>query len=401
MTIAILTRYGSFNENSSQFDLTTIGVRTMTNDNIRHEATAAIARDPSEPLTFEQVTLQSPRADEVLIKIVASGICHTDLVCLYQELPVPLPMVLGHEGAGIVVEAGSAVKDLSPGDHVVLSFNSCGECPSCEHELPSYCYDFMENNFSGCRGDGTGTMEQNGEAVNANFFGQSSFATMAIANVRNTVKVRKDLPLEMLAPLGCGVQTGAGTVLNSLSVTVANSMAIFGGGAVGLSALMAAKLVGADPIVVVEPLADRRALALELGADHVIDPFAVENVVEEIKKLVGGVDFSLEMTGIPAVASQCVAALKPLGTCALVGAAPADAEVSINIMEMLATGRKIVGIVEGDAEPRTFIPQLIEYYDEGRFPFDRLIDFFPFEALNEAVEAQGNGQSIKPVVRMG
>ena len=373
----------------------------MTSNDIRHEATAAIARGSSDPLTFEQVSLQSPKEDEVLVKIVATGVCHTDLVCLHQGLPVPLPIVLGHEGAGIVVEVGSAVLDLSPGDHVVLSFNSCGECPSCESELPSYCYSFMENNFSGCRGDGSGTMEQNGEPVNANFFGQSSFATMAIANVRNTVKVRKDLPLEILAPLGCGIQTGAGTVLNSLPVTEEDSLAIFGGGAVGLSALLAAKLIGAGPIVLIEPLADRRALALEFGADHVIDPFAVENVVEEIKQLVGGVDFSLEMTGVPEVVRQCVDSLKPLGTCALVGAAPVGAEVSINLMEMLIPGRKIVGIVEGDSEPRKFIPQLIQYYVEGRFPFDRLIDFFPFDKLNEAVAAQESGQSIKPVVRMG
>jgi aryl-alcohol dehydrogenase len=371
----------------------------MIND-IKHEVTAAIARGSADPFTFEKVSLQSPREDEVLIKIVASGICHTDLVCLHQELPVPLPIVLGHEGAGIVVEIGSAVQDLSPGDHVVLSFNSCGDCPSCARELPAYCYNFMQNNFSGCRGDGSGTMLQDGEAVNANFFGQSSFATMAIANVRNTVKVRKDLPLETLAPLGCGIQTGAGTVLNSLPVAEGNSVAIFGGGAVGLSALMAAKIVGAAPIVVVEPNMSRRALAVELGADHVIDPFCVDDVVKEIQKLVGGVDFSLEMTGIPHVVRQCVDILNPLGTCALVGAAPIGAEVSLNIMELLIPGRKIVGIVEGSAEPRTFIPQLIEYYAEGRFPFDRLIEFFSFEELNDAVKAQESGKCIKPVVRM-
>ncbi|MCL4104109.1 UNVERIFIED_CONTAM: hypothetical protein GTU68_034971 [Idotea baltica] len=372
----------------------------MTNDDRRHEATAAIVRGRSDPLTFEQVSLQSPREDEVLIKIVASGVCHTDLVCMQQGLPVPFPIVLGHEGAGIVVETGSMVQGLSPGDHVVLSFNSCGECPSCERELPSYCHSFMANNFSGARGDGSGTMEQDGEAVNANFFGQSSFATMAIANVRNTVKVEKDLPLEKLAPLGCGIQTGAGTVLNSLPIKEGNSVAIFGGGAVGLSALMAAKLVGAAPIVLIEPRPDRRALALELGADHVIDPFDGNDVVESVQKLVGGVDFSLEMTGIPEVVRQCVDVLLPLGTCGLVGAAPVEAEVSLNIMEILIPGRKIVGLVEGNSEPREFIPQLIQYYREGRFPFDRLIDFFPFEALNEAVQAQESGQSIKPVVRM-
>ena len=373
----------------------------MTDDNERHVAKAAIARGPSEPLTFEQVSVQAPRNNEVLVKVVACGVCHTDLVCMQQGLPVPMPIVLGHEGAGIVIEAGSEVEDLSPGDHVLLSFNSCGECPSCEQELPSYCYSFMENNFSGVRSDGTATMEQNGEPMNANFFGQSSFATMAITNARNTIKVSKELPLETLAPLGCGIQTGAGVVLNSLDVNETSSVAIFGGGAVGLSALMAAKLVGAAPIVVIEPLAERRALAQELGADHVIDPFAVDDVVEEIQKTVMGVDFSLEMTGIPEVARQCVDVLKPLGTCALVGAAPLEAEVSLNIMGLLIPGRKIVGIVEGDAEPRTFIPQLIQYFEEGRFPFDRLIDFYPFEDLNEAVAATKSGQSIKPVVRMG
>lgn len=372
----------------------------MNTDPIHNEAKAALAREPGAPLSFEQVNLQSPREDEVLVKIAASGICHTDLVCLHQDLPVPLPIVLGHEGAGTVVEVGSAVQNLAPGDHVVVSFNSCGECPSCEHSLPSYCHSFNENNLSGCRGDGSATMAQDGEQIHGNFFGQSSFATMALTNVRNTVKVRKDIPLETLAPLGCGIQTGAGTVFNSLSVTASDSVAIFGAGAVGLSALMAAKLVGAVPIVVVEPLESRRALALELGADHVIDPFGVDNVVETIADTVGGVDFSLEMTGVPEVVRQCIDVLKPRGTCALVGAAPIGAEVALNIMEVLMPGRKIVGVVEGSSNPRTFIPQLIEYYDEGRFPFDRLIDFFPFEDINVAMDAQKSGKSIKPVVRM-
>jgi len=378
----------------------------MTNSEFTtHEVTAAVAREPSEALVFEIVSVQSPRKNEVLIKIVASGVCHTDLVCMGQDLPVPFPIVLGHEGAGVVVEIGSQVQDLAPGDHVVLSFNSCGGCPSCDTDLPAYCYNFMANNFSGTRGDGSGTMRQSAGApdtdqINANFFGQSSFATMAIANVRNTVKVSADLPLEKLAPLGCGIQTGAGTVLNSLAVSEGESVAIFGGGAVGLSAVMAARIVGASPIIVIEPLADRRALALELGAHHVIDPFSVEDVVEEIGKIAVAVDFSLEMTGIAQVARQCVDVLKPLGTCALVGAAPMDAEVAINIMEMLIPGRKIVGIVEGSSEPQSFIPQLIEYYNQGLFPFDRLIDFFPFNELNEAIDAASSGKSVKPVVRM-
>lgn len=373
----------------------------MTTTIERHEATAAIVRASSERFTFEPVTIHSPRSDEVLVKIVACGVCHTDLVCMEQALPVPMPIVLGHEGAGVVVETGRDVQDLAPGDHVLLSFNSCGDCPSCEQELPSYCYNFMANNFSGARGDGSATMEQDGEVMHANFFGQSSFATMAITNVRNTIKISRELPLETLAPLGCGIQTGAGVVMNSLPVTEKSSLAIFGGGAVGLSALMAAKIIGAGPIVVIEPLAERRKLAQELGADHVIDPFAVADVVEEIQNTVVGVDFSLEMTGIPQVVKQCVEVLKPLGTCALVGAAPVEAEVSLNIMGLLIPGRKIVGIVEGDAESRSFIPQLIQYYEQGCFPFDRLIDFFEFAELNEAVAAARSGQSIKPVVRMG
>ncbi len=372
----------------------------MTSLNTNYDAVAAVARSASETLTFEKVKLQALRETEVLVKIVAAGICHTDLVCLQQEFPVPLPMVLGHEGAGVIVDIGSAVEDLCVGDHVVLSFNSCGDCPSCEREFSAYCYHFMENNLGGSRSDGSITMESNGEPVNANFFGQSSFATMAIANSRNAVKVRKGVPLDVLAPLGCGIQTGAGTVLNSLPVAENSSLAVFGAGAVGLSAVMAAKLVGAGPIVVIEPIAERRSLALELGADHVIDPYSVKDVVEEIRTTVGGVDFSLEVTGIPAVAKQCVEILNPLGTCALVGAAPQDAEINLNIMQLLTSGRKIVGIVEGSAEPKTFIPQLVEYYCDGRFPFDRLIDYFSFEKLNEAIYAQQSGASIKPVVRM-
>lgn len=364
------------------------------------QITAAIARAPEQPLSLEKVEIQAIKEDEVLVKVVASGICHTDLVCKQQHLPVPLPIVLGHEGAGIVEQVGSAVTDLAVGDHVVLSFNSCGSCPSCEQQSPAYCYGFMENNFAGVRLDGSHTLAQNGEGIHGNFFGQSSFATMAIANVKNTVKVTKELDLATLAPLGCGIQTGAGSVLNSLSVNANDSVAIFGGGAVGLSALMAAKIVNAKPIILVEPVAQRRELAKTLGADHVIDPFAVDDVVATITALTGGVEFSLEMTGIPEVAKQCVNVLKPRGTGGLVGAAPADAELGINMVEFLVTGRKLVGLVEGDSQPEKFIPELIQYYQEGKFPFDKLINFYDFEAINQAIEDQESGKSIKPVVKM-
>ncbi|AXQ31072.1 NAD(P)-dependent alcohol dehydrogenase [Solimonas sp. K1W22B-7] len=361
-------------------------------------ARAAIVRQQGGPFSVESVEIATPRADEVLVRMVGTGVCHTDLVCR-DAFPVPMPIVLGHEGAGIVEAVGSKVSTLRPGDHVVLSFNSCGGCHNCAHEAPAYCFNFMPLNFGGALEDGSSPLSQAGLNIHANFFGQSSFATYAVVRESNAVAIATDLPLEIMGPLGCGIQTGAGAALNSLKVTKGTSFAIFGGGAVGLSALMAAKAVGAAPVIVVEPNAARRQLAVELGADATIDPRAVEDVSAAIKAVGnGGVLAALDTTGIPAVITTAADALLPNGQLGLVGVSPMEANLPVNIMSMITRGIGIKAILEGDSQPREFIPQLVELYRQGKFPFDRLIKTFPFEQINEAAHASEDGSVIKPVV---
>jgi aryl-alcohol dehydrogenase len=197
---------------------------------------AAVCRQVGDPLRFEQLTLEEPRADEVLVRMVATGICQTDLHVCRGHIPAPVPIVLGHEGAGIVERVGAAVKSVTPGDHVLLSYQSCGHCPSCWSGHPAYCDDGFAANFSGVRADGSGGLRTvAGEPVRGRFFGQSSFATHTLATDRNVVKVPSDLPLESLAPMGCGIQTGAGAILRALSMQSGAAALVFGVGAVGMA----------------------------------------------------------------------------------------------------------------------------------------------------------------------
>ena len=361
--------------------------------------TAAVTRAKAAPMSIETLDLDEPRSDEILVRLVATGICHTDLAMRDQAYPVPQPIVLGHEGAGIVERIGAGVTKVKPGDRVVMSFNSCGHCASCQEHLPSYCHDFFGYNFAGARPDGTSPLSKGGETIHGNFFGQSSFASFALCHERNIVKVQDDVPLELLGPLACGIQTGAGAIINALDVGMGQSLAVFGSGSVGLSAIMAARLVGAATIIAIDIVEPRLALARELGATHAVDP-KKQDPVEAIRKITGsGVDFSFETTGIMSVLRQAIDALAPRGTCGFVGASPVGSEVAIDVINIMTAGRTIRGIVEGDANPDVFIPRLIELYKQGRFPFDKLISFYPFEKINEAIHDTETGAAIKPVVR--
>ncbi|MDB4893826.1 MAG: S-(Hydroxymethyl)glutathione dehydrogenase, partial [Firmicutes bacterium] len=264
----------------------------------QYDAKAAVVRKAGGPFEVTDVTIEAPRADEVLVRIVAVGMCHTDIVVRDQLYPVPLPAVLGHEGAGVVERVGNDVTKVAPGDHVVLTFAFCGKCDMCQSGHPSYCREFFDRNFGGHRPDGSTAIRQNGEAVHSHFFGQSSFGTFAIAHERNVVKVRKDVPLELLGPLGCGIQTGAGAVLRALRVPAGGSFVTFGAGAVGLSAVMAARLSGVTTIIAVDTKPNRLELALELGATHTVNGME-ENAVDAVKRITGGqgVQYSLESTG--------------------------------------------------------------------------------------------------------
>jgi aryl-alcohol dehydrogenase len=366
------------------------------------EARAAICRGNTEPFSIEAVMLDALRPDELRIRMVASGICHTDLAVRDQQLPVPLPVVLGHEGAGIVEEVGSAVTAAGPGDRVVMSFNSCGECPSCDAEAPTYCYNFFPHNWSGHRADGSPVMFLGGEPMNANFFGQSSFATYAIAHQRNVVKVPDEaahIPLERLAPIGCGLMTGAGAVLRSMNVRAGLPIAVFGTGTVGMAAIMAARIAGADPIVAVDVNDARLALAKELGATHAFN--AREDAVAKIRELCPiGLGYALDTTGINKVIEDAWGLLAPKGIVGMVGASdPADM-VQFNEAQFMGGGRTVMGILGGNSDGAGFLTELIEHHLAGRFPYERLIETFPFEQINEAIEASESGRVVKPVLVM-
>jgi aryl-alcohol dehydrogenase len=278
------------------------------------QITAAVARTPHGDFTVEAADIDAPRADEVLVRINGVGLCHTDLIARDGFIPIALPAVLGHEGAGIVEAVGSSVTKVAPGDRVVLSFSSCGHCARCDDHLPSYCREFPSLNYAGARADGTSGISIAGTPASANFFGQSSFASHALTFERNVVRIDDaDAPLEILGPLGCGFQTGAGGIMRSLACPAGSTLAIFGGGPVGLTAVMGAVVQGCLTIILVEPIAARRDLARDLGATHVIDP-ADGDVTAAIRAIVpDGVDFAFESSGREAVVEAALAALASHG----------------------------------------------------------------------------------------
>ena len=346
---------------------------------------AAVLRTPGRPLKIERLEMEGPSDDEVLVRLVASGICHTDID--FCESGGSGPVVLGHEGSGVVERTGKAVKGIKPGDHVVLSYQSCGRCRPCKRGHPAGCQRFWEANFGFARLDGTNALRG---GVHGHFFGQSSFATHALATERNLVKVPKSLPLELLAPLGCGLQTGAGTVMNSLAVRAGSTVAIFGAGSVGLAAVMAARIVKAKTIIAVD-LNDRRLkLARELGATHSINNRQTD-LAGSVRAITGrGVDCVVESTADRGMEQLAAELLNPGGKAALLSGASAPGHLPGN--------RQVLSVIQGDAVPQKFIPKLIKLYQAGSFPFDRLVKFYAFAQINRAIADSKRGSTIKPVL---
>jgi aryl-alcohol dehydrogenase len=363
--------------------------------------TAAVARAPAQDFSFEELELEEPREDEILVKVEAAGLCHTDLVFRDMETGLTLPAVLGHEGAGIVERVGTRVTKVAPGDRVLMTFRSCGECDHCGAGLPAYCRQLPQMNFTGQRTDGSKAIHGDTEPVSSNFFGQSSFATHALAYERNVVRLDPGLACSTYAPLGCGVQTGAGGIIRSLACPAGSSLVIIGGGTVGLSAVLGAVVQGCDPIIIVEPIAERRSLALELGATRAINPFDVD-VPDEVRSIVPqGVDYVFDTSGIPAAVESAFAYLGSHGSIGLVGVpSVAGATLALPIAQAITFGFSVKGIIEGDSDPDEFIPELIRLHRDGRFPFDRLITTYPFERINEAIADQHNGKCVKVVLEM-
>lgn len=364
------------------------------------EIVAAVSQKETTAPALRRVELETPRPDELRVRLVACGICHTDLHA-HAGFLSPLPIVLGHEGAGVVEAVGSRVDGFAIGDHVILSGSSCGHCRNCRGGAPSYCNEAMQRCFGGQRGDGTTALRADGEPIHSHFFGQSSFATHALVPQRTAVKVARDLPLDVLAPMGCGVITGAGTVLETFALRPGQTLVIFGVGAVGLSAVMAAHLAGAARIVCVDTNSVRLQLARELGATDVIDGSTTDasQLVAAIRALEpDGVDFVFNTTAAAALFDVMIDILAMRGVGGYVTAPRTD--WTAPLARMLTRGITLRGVLGGDADPQRMIPLLIRYWRDGRFPLDRLIVRYPFAQIADALADFSAGRIVKPVLLM-
>ncbi|MER5636763.1 NAD(P)-dependent alcohol dehydrogenase [Kitasatospora sp. NPDC002227] len=377
---------------------------------MRQNAVAAVLRERGGPFALEPVRLDAPRAGEVLVRIEAVGICHTDLSVRAGHTPGPLPVVLGHEGTGVVAQVGAGVTRVSAGQRVVLTFDSCGACPPCREGRPVRCDHWPALNLFGggvCGGrpfgtrlDGTATMRAADDGpLHGHFFGQSSFASHALASERNAVPVPDGLPPELLAPLGCGVQTGAGAVLNVLRPAPGDTLVVFGAGGVGLAAVLAARLTPAARVIAVDLQPARLALARELGADEVVDAGAADPVAA-VRQLTGGrgAECALETSGSVAALRQAVGSLAVGGSCGVVGAPPAGSEVALDVPALLGRAPRILGINQGGSVPQSFLPALAGLVRSGRLPLERLVRTYAFAEIERAAAAAACGEVVKPVL---
>jgi aryl-alcohol dehydrogenase len=361
---------------------------------------AAVAHRTGGPFVVEEVELDDPRAGEVLVRVLASGICQTDLHGRDAYYAIKPPAVYGHEGVGVVERAGAGVTNVREGDRVVMFAPSCGACVNCTSRRPAYCLTHWALKSTGTRADGSPTLWQHGRALGGAFFQQSSLARHALATARNVVRVADDVPAHVLAALPCGVNTGAGAAVNVLGVRPGMSVAIVGAGAVGLAALLAAHEAGCAPIIAVDIRANRLALARSLGATHVVDANA-QDFGAALRSATGGrgVDGLVDTTGVPETVEAGVHALAMPGTYVVLGSARPGSQGTFDHM-LLQNGRAIVGCIQGGGEPAAFIPYLVERYRAGGFPVDRLVTTYRFEDVERAAQDLASGAAVKPVVLM-
>jgi aryl-alcohol dehydrogenase len=357
------------------------------------KARAAVLRQAGGPFVLEDIDVAPPQANEVVVRLASVGVCRTDLHAMHY---MPTPIVLGHEGAGHVEAVGGEVSRVSVGDPVVMTFRYCGTCRRCVAGEMSYCEIFNALNFTGRRPDGSSALSSATGPIGAHFLGQSSFATHAVVDQHSVVPTGPGVDLRPLGPFGCGFQTGAGTVLNALRPQVNRSLAVFGTGAVGMSAVIAAALAGCRPIVAVDIDQGRLATARRLGATETIES-TTSDVPAQLQSLVPhGFDFAIDTTGLAPVASIAVDCLNTRGVCAIVGAGPSD-QLVLDWRTVL-NGRTVTGIIGGNSVPDVFLRQLVELHEEGRFPVSELVEYFPFSEINAAVEASNRGDVVKAVL---
>ncbi|WP_017615636.1 NAD(P)-dependent alcohol dehydrogenase [Nocardiopsis salina] len=363
------------------------------------DVTAAVARAPHQDLSIEQVTLDDVRANEVRVRMVASGVCHTDQLVRDQVYPTPLPAVLGHEGAGIVEAVGSAVTTVETGDHVLLAAAFCGKCRRCRSGEVAYCENLFAADFGGRRTDGSTAFSAGTETISSHFFGQSSFSSYSNVVEESLVKVSPDVPLETAAPLGCGIQTGAGAVLNELRPNPGSSLVVIGTGAVGAAAVMAGAVAHCEQIIAVDIHSERLEMAREFGATDTVNTRETD-LTEEILRITDGLgaDHVLDTTARPEVMRQGADALAHRGTFGLVGAAAPGTEVPFEIGKSLVKGWTFKTIVQGGSVPQVFIPRLIWLWQQGLFPFDKLVGHYDLGEINNCFRDSESSATVKPVV---
>jgi aryl-alcohol dehydrogenase len=366
------------------------------------KCTAAVVASRGAALTIEQLDVDEPAPNEIAVRIAAAGVCRTDLHIRDGEYPMPdFPVVPGHEGAGVVIAIGSAVADVRIGDHVLLTYPFCGECPNCVRGSMAYCEHGFVLSFGGARLDGSSGWQRgdDGTRVGGHIFQQSSFASHTLATANSAVILDRDLPLNLAPAFGCGVSTGAGSVLNVMDLRPDSRLAILGAGTVGLAALMMARHLGAGQIIAVDTNPGRLETASELGATHTVDASDRE-ARDAIQQLTGGgADYIFDTTGNPAVVASALDSLAMTGTVVMAGAAPAGTRTSLD-MNALLNGRAVRGTIQGDAEARKLVPLLIELYQQGRFPVARLVGSYQFAEIQRAIADMENGRVIKPILRM-
>ena len=360
------------------------------------KAVAAVARERGAPLFLEEIELDDPRDDEVLVRVAACGVCHTDIKARDGYGSVVFPIVLGHEGAGTIVEVGSAVRDLTPGDRVLLVSDYCGRCSRCRAGRTAYCEEGPRRTFGAVRPDGSTRARIGREAIRASFFGQSAFATHALASERNALKVSDELPLKLFAATTCGMVTGAGAVLQVLPVDPGRSLAVLGTGTVGLAAVMAARVAGASIIVAVDQRPSRLEHARELGASHVVDTSTTPDLPHTLREITeGGCDAILDTTGSGELQLAAVQALAVLGQ---LGIAGGGGEPGVPLGSLMVGGKSVRGIIQGDSSGTLGLQRLLQLHQAGRFPFERLVRPYPFERVNDAIEDSLSGDTVKPVL---
>lgn len=360
---------------------------------------AAVQYETNTPLKVEEVTLDDPQDNEVLVKHVATGVCHSDLHFMKGEMPMPLPIVPGHEGAGIVEKVGPGVTTLKPGDHVVMMviFN-CGKCRYCVEGRPTRCVENLPIQMMGTLPYG-GMRLHKGDQELHHLFGLASFAEYAVVHERSAVKIREDAPLDVVCLLGCGTSTGIGTVINTTGIKAGESIAIYGCGGVGLSAVMGAKLAGAGTLIAVDTLDSKLEMAKELGADYVINA-SQEDPKTKVMELTGsGADYAIECIGNVDVIMQAFGSIHVGGKCIVVGMPPLVSMLSIAPFEFLL-GKTMTGAAQGDVIAPIDIPRYIDLFMAGKLPIDKLITkSYKLDEINEAFEAMEKGEVIRSIIR--